>query len=152
MNMKNKLEKYGLHEIGCWIMSNHKSTKHLSHLQGINFNIEKSIGNISNAVYAFVANDNVLYIGETTAGINSRFQSYRYGNPLKTDTDNRVKKAITKLLENNTKVTIWFTQPVGKMELPSGENIKIPASKPLEELLISELEPEYNVKNVQKKG
>ena len=148
----NKLHEYGLREVGSWILSDHKSTKHLSHINGIDFNIDNSIGNLQNVIYAFVSNNEVLYIGETSAGLKSRFQSYRYGNPLESDTDNRVKIKITKQLENNSNVSIWFSQPQGKMSLPSGEELIIPTSKPLEEHLISIFEPKLNVKNLQKKG
>jgi len=145
-----QLENYGFKKIGFWSLSNHKSTKHLSSLQGINFNLNEPVGKLSNSVYVFVSNDKIIYIGETTAGLNSRFQGYRYGNPLKTDTDNRIKIAITKILENKEKVAIWHTTPFGTMELPSGEKLQLPASKPLEEFLISKFSPELNVKNLHK--
>ena len=148
--MKN-LQKYGLIRVGSWVLSKHKSTKHLLHLHGINFQLKNTIGEKSNVVYAFVAQNKVLYCGETTAGLKSRFQGYRYGNPLETDTDNRIKIAITNLLENGGNIDIWYAQPIGYLTLPSNEVLEIPVSKPLEELLISILKPEFNVKNLQKK-
>jgi len=144
------LKNYGLRDVGYWAISDHKSTKHLSHMQGIQFNLIEEVGNKNNIVYAFVANEQVLYFGETTAGLNSRFQGYRYGNPLESDTDNRIKKAITAELVSGGKVSIWCSQPVGTLRLPSGELLEIPASKPLEEYLISKFRPKLNVKNLQK--
>jgi len=143
------LESYGMREIGFWSLSNHKSTKHLVHMQGIQFHLQEEVGSIRNVVYAFVSNRRVLYFGETSAGLSSRFQGYRYGNPLESDTDNRIKKEITSLLELRKEVTIWFSVPVGYLPLPNGKKLEIPASKPLEELLISKYRPELNVKNLQ---
>ena len=76
----------------------------------------------------------------------SRFNGYRYGNPLKTDTDNRVKIEITQALMLGNAVEIWAGQPVARMALPDGTELAIPASKPLEEHLITLLKPDLNVK------
>lgn len=99
-----------------------------------------------NVVYAFVLNGSVRYIGETSAGMSSRFASYRYGNPLVRDTDNRIKIAITGALNCNGSVEIWVACPTAGYKLPSGEILTVPASKPLEEHLIGVLRPDLNVK------
>ncbi|WP_345332578.1 hypothetical protein [Ferrimonas pelagia] len=61
-----------------------------------------------------------------------------------------MKKEITRLLEDDILVSIWFAKPIGYLKLPCGEELEMPASKPLEELLISKFKPELNVKNVRK--
>jgi len=40
--------------------------------------------------------------------------------------------------------------PVGIMQLPSGKKLKLPMSKPFEELLISTLNPVLNLKKMYK--
>lgn len=150
MNNLGILKQYGFKKVGGWSFSNHKSTKHLSGLEGINFSVLKESKSERDVVYAFVFTDTIRYVGETTAGIYSRFQSYRYGNPEERDTDNRVKIAITDWLRGNHEVTIWITKPIAKLELDS-QILEIPASKPLEEHLIKKLNPDLNVKNIANK-
>ena len=146
------LEKFEMKKIGEWILSNHKSTKHLSELHGINFIVPANISTLRDVIYSFVIDSKIIYIGETTAGIASRFQGYRYGNPLVTDTDNRIKIAITDALINHKTVEIWYAKPLAKYFLANGDVIEIPASKPIEEYLISICNPEFNVKNVNRKS
>ena len=149
--MKNKtLKDFWLNKVGFLSLSSHKSTKHLSHLTGINFNLNDSFVDVRDVVYAFVAGEEILYVGETTCGLKSRFQGYRYGNPLESDTDNRIKTKITSLLEIGQCVDIWYSKPFSFMKLPSGEELKLPESKALEEFLIAKLSPELNVKRLQK--
>lgn len=147
-----ELEQYEMKKIGEWVLSDHKSTKHLSDMQGINYIIPTNISKQRDVIYSFVIDSKVIYIGETTAGIASRFQGYRYGNPLVTDTDNRIKIAITDALINNKTVDIWYAKPVAKYALSNGDIIDIPASKPIEEHLIKIFNPELNVKNINAKS
>lgn len=149
--MVAKLKHHGLQLIGKWITSDrHASVSHLSEKcsTGINFEILPEWKMKRNVVYAFVSDGQVRYIGETTAGMNSRFASYRYGNPLMTDTDNRVKIAITEQLKGNHPVEIWAACPTAEYKLPNGELLTVPASKPLEEHLIGVHRPDLNVKDL----
>lgn len=102
---------------------------------------------MQNVVYAVVIVDTVVYVGETMKGMGERFLSYRYGNPLRRDTDNRVKERITESLQRGETVNVWATQPFAEVTLPTGKH-NIPASKPIEELLIATLRPELNAKNI----
>jgi len=149
--MKNELKNHGLQFIGNWISSNqHASVSHLKEKCkiGINFELLTEWKKKRNVVYAFVSNGHVRYIGETSAGMNSRFTGYRYGNPLVRDTDNRIKMAITEVLNCNESVEIWAVCPIADYKLPSGKILTVPASKPLEEHLIGVLKPDLNVKNL----
>lgn len=150
-NMVAKLKHHGLQPIGNWVASdNHASVAHLreSCKSGIHFELQPEWKKQRNVVYAFVVDGYVQYVGETTAGMASRFASYRYGNPLESDTDNRVKLAITEALEFNRTVEIWAAHPTAEYRLPNGEILAVPASKPLEEHLICVLRPNLNVKNL----
>lgn len=149
--MITKLKHHGLQLIGKWVVSGrHASVSHLREkcATGINFELQSEWKMKPNVVYAFVFDGQVRYIGETTAGMNSRFASYRYGNPLMTDTDNRVKIAITEKLNGNILVEIWAVCPTAEYKLPNGEFLTVPASKPLEEYLIGIYKPDLNVKNL----
>lgn len=150
--MKAEIEKHGLILIGKWARSDkHSSVGHLKNniSFGINFDVFPEWKNKTNVTYAFVVNGRVDYIGESTKGISSRFVGYRYGNPLVTDTDNRVKINITKCLNEGVDVEIWAVSHFVDFVLPNGEKINVPISKPLEEHLIHKLSPNWNKKNLK---
>lgn len=142
---------HGLKNLGSWLPGNYASVAHLRDYCafGIAYDLPNEWRQRRNVIYAFVFSSSIQssiqYIGQTTAGMAARFNGYRYGNPLMTDTDNRVKLAITRALSNRNKVEIWAGQPVTHLILPQGKKLEIPASKPLEEYLISLLHPELNV-------
>jgi hypothetical protein len=141
------LEQFGLVRVGGWRLSHrHKSVAHLAHLPGITFEVEPEARTKRNVVYAFTLNEVPRYIGHTHArsGFRSRLESYRYGNPLLRDTDNRVKKEITSHLSKGGDVGIWIAQPIAVLELP-GRTVRVSGCTLLEELLIQELKPAFNV-------
>ncbi len=141
------IREYGLEKIGSWVLSTrYTSTQHLKHLPGIDF-LLPHFHDDNNLVYAFAIGDDVIYVGETTKGITERFKSYRSGNPNVRDTDNRVKEKITEALQAGIEVTIWVSQPKAIIELPNGKH-EIPASKPVEEMLISCIKPTLNKKDI----
>lgn len=148
--MPEILTDHGLQKLGAWVQSDHATVAHLKAecSFGINYEIPKEWKTKRNVIYAFVINSVIFYLGETTAGMASRFNGYRYGNPLAKDTDNRIKLAITRALKNGKDVEIWGGQPIAQLDTPNGTRLDIPASKPLEEHLISTINPELNVKNI----
>ena len=146
--MPTTLKNHGLERLGCWIKGQYATVAHLRAACpfGIAYDLPRPWHAKRNVLYAFVIDSSVRYVGETTAGMASRFNGYRYGNPLVTDTDNRVKLAITQALMDGNEVEIWAGQPVARLILPNGGELEMPASKPLEEHLIALLNPELNVK------
>ena len=146
------IEDFGFIKAGSWIKSENKSTKHLLPIQGINFLVSKDILEVKNVVYSFIVDKSILYIGETTVGMKSRFSGYRYGNTLESDTDNRIKIAITDHLLAGREVDIWYCKPISKFIMPNGDYLEIPASKPIEEHLIEIYKPDLNVKNINTKS
>ena len=144
--MTKELERHGLCKVGRWITGNHKTVTHLRQTchTGINYEISAVWKYKRNVVYALVFNASIRYIGETSTGMATRFNGYRYGNPLVTDTDNRVKLAITQTLHNGGNVEIWASFPLVDFKLPNNKVIQVPASKPLEEHLIALLSPDLN--------
>lgn len=135
-------------KIGFWELDEkYKSHKVLSNLnlKGINFNINKKYSNLKNVIYLFRTDSEILYIGETTRGMQSRFESYRYGFDKINDTDNRVKIGLTEILELGKRIEILYFEPITEYKLGKEELI-IPLSKPIEEYLISKLHPKFNEK------
>jgi len=143
MEWLNSFEKIGYWELNDKFKS-HKVLGHLN-LNGINFVVDKEKGKLKNVVYVFKTKDQILYIGETTKGINERFSSYRYGFDKLIDTDNRVKEEITKLLLEDELIEIYLLQPKAILNFHN-ENIEISVSKSLEDYLISKYKPRINKK------
>ncbi len=149
-DMKNNistLKHYGFTCIGRWGFGDYKSTKHLSHMKGLKFTIDEH-KKTKGFVYAFSVEDEVVYVGETTQLMGGRFLGYRYGNPYKPDTDNRVKLHITDSLEKNLEVKIWFYSQCIKFKF-ANENLQISINKPIEEELIRRLSPPLNNKKTK---
>ena len=140
------LTQYGLSKVGSWRLSqDYKSARHLAHLPGISFELNDGSRWKRHVVYVFAFSEVPRYVGETSAGLGLRLEGYRYGNPLESDTDNRVKIALTKHLQEGGEVSIWCIQP--ETDLVLGERrLQIPVSKPVEEYLIREMKPDLNVK------
>ncbi len=149
--MVTELNNYGLCKVGRWVTSSHKSVEHLRSVcpTGINYEISPEWRTKRDVVYALVFGVSVRYVGETSTGMAARFNGYRYGNPLVSDTDNRVKLAITQALAEGADVEVWACCPSADFRLPSGEVIPVPASKPLEEHLIAIFCPVLNLKNLR---
>jgi hypothetical protein len=136
------LEVYGFVRIGKWALADYKSTKHLTHIPGIAFTIRDAV-DVGSFVYAFAIDEEVVYVGESAQPMGTRFQSYRYGNPVESDTDNRVKIHITKALQQGREVSIWCISRHMDVHF-GGEQIQMPLSKPIEDLLIRRLHPILN--------
>jgi len=77
--------------------------------------------------------------------MQKRFLEYRYGFDKLNDTDNRVKIEITRLLESDEKVEIYFHEPKAKFKF-NGEQIELSVSKSFEEYLIARYQPRINKK------
>jgi hypothetical protein len=133
---------------GYWELNNtYKSQKVLSHLNlsGINFVIDKKHSNTRNIVYLFKTEKEVFYIGETSLGMQKRFEMYRYGFDKLNDTDNRVKIEITNLLTQREEVEIYFIEPKAHFQF-NGVPLELAVSKSFEEYLIAKYQPRINKK------
>lgn len=148
--MPQTLKEHGLARVGTWTKGEFATVAHLRKTCpfGIAFSLPDKWRERRNVTYAFVVGGTVRYVGETTAGMASRFTGYRYGNPLGRDTDNRVKVAITQALADGQHVEIWAGQPSARFLQPNGAELEIPASKPLEQLLIALLQPAWNAQGI----
>jgi len=147
MNDIKLLEDFGLEDVGQWKLSGQPSSiPHLKNLPGIEFQLNENIRKEKYIVYAFVIKEKVVYVGETSNGLESRFSGYKSGAGNEKDTDNKIKKRITKsLLENNTP-SIWAGTPVATLRLSNPSQVcEVPASKPVEQILINRLKPELNI-------
>lgn len=140
------LERYGLLNAGSWRLSDeYKSTRHLSHLPGITFELTEEARRRTHVVYALEFDGVPRYVGETSGPLESRLLGYRYGNKSESDTDNRIKLALTKHLQEHGRVLVWYIQPATEVQL-GRERVRVPISKPVEEYLIERLKPDLNVK------
>jgi hypothetical protein len=141
------LKTYGFQRVGHWELADYKSTTHLSHLRGVQFILNETFPDRGGVVYAFVIDQDVAYIGETYKGMRDRFVSYRYGNPLERDTDDRIKIELTEALLRASEVSVWAMAPRTTISL-GAQVLEVSASKPVEELLIRTINPPLNRKRI----
>ena len=124
--MENSLESIktlGFKEAGKWELD--KDGKITSELTDNKITAE-------NVVYAFIADEKVMYVGKTSRTLEARMQNYR--NCDKTQEVNvRVSEEIKKILESGGNVLIYA--------MPNGD---------LEPQLIKGLSPEWNKQGVSK--
>ena len=126
----NRLAAIGLVRVGRWVLRNEDPT------------IELHLGQDPpmNALYAFVADGNVKYVGKTTRGLERRL--YGYVNPGPTQSTNiRVRARIADALQAGSQVEVhaWFDSGLHQV----GE-FRVNMAAGLEDDLVKQLRPEWN--------
>lgn len=130
MHIKEKLADLGFFNIGNW-GKNEKNQL---------FYELNQLSKIENILYAFITNDELLYIGKTTRNIENRLKGYI--KPCNTQTTNiRNNANLIKLLDLNSYIEIWLFEDKGLMTY-GGFRVSLAAG--LEDSLIKELKPKWN--------
>ena len=94
----------------------------------------------ANALYAFVSDDEVLYVGKTTQQLQKRL--YGYQNPRTTQTTNvRGNKAIATALTAKKAIDVFVLPDTGLLRI-GGFHLNLAAG--LEDSLINDLRPMWN--------
>lgn len=97
------------------------------------------------ALYAFVVDGEVKYLGKTAMPLRQRF--YGYLNPGSGQKTNlRVNEKICKSLANGTDVEIWVFFGADQLQWLDYP-INVPAA--IEDALISDLQPEWNIAGIR---
>jgi len=130
-----ELEDYGFEEVGEWKLYNKINS-------GISFDILKSEN--ERVIYAFVVDSEAKYLGicekdDTTFRVRLR----RYKYLLGAGTNERIAKKIKGCLEENKKVKIYALKPESELRY---EGLKIDIVKGLENPLIREFNPDWNIR------
>ena len=116
-----------------WFLSDSRSG-------GIDILVLEDYRKVWNAVYAFVIDGEIVYIGVTTRGIDRRFTSYR--NPGQRNvTDWKVCQGIKRNLEQGKKVEtyVWYDKEPSQI----GEFI-VDRCRSFEQRLLGEAKPPWN--------
>ena len=99
-----------------------------------------NLANASNILYAFISNDEVLYVGKTTQSLKKRM--YGYQNPGPTQFTNiKGHKLLLKLLANGRRVDIYALPDDG---LHHVGDFHLNLAAGLEDSIISTLKPKWN--------
>ncbi len=131
--MLNKLKDIGFVKVGEWeIMNDYFAHTIENHLE------ERKM------LYAFVSENDVLYIGKTTNFLRARMNGYK--NPHSSQKTNfRVKTKIVEFLSSNKEVSIYIL--IDKTEFKFGGYTLCLASG-LEDVLIADIKPKWNDRGV----
>ena len=119
----------GFEKAGCWNISNDSIDFHLTKYQR-----EKEV------LYAFISDQNVLYIGKTGRTLRQRLYGYKNpGHSQQTNIKNhdRIKKSIT----NGSRIDIYVLKQKEDIEY---KGIKLNLAAGLEDNLIRRLRPLWN--------
>ncbi len=124
------LESMGFELAGCWYLEDNK----------LECKLEK-YKNEKNLIYAFVAEDQVKYIGRTERTLSGRMNGYKKPGPTQ-NTNIKINRKIIKLLEKNVPVTIFVLLP--EENILYKDSLQIDLAAGLEGPLISKLKPPWN--------
>lgn len=95
----------------------------------------------TNVLYSFISNGEIKYIGKSKMQLSQRMYGYQNPGPSQT-TNVRVNAAIQRLLENQQPVDIFILTDNGLLKYG---DFKINLAAGLEDTLIFELNPEWNL-------
>lgn len=95
---------------------------------------------VNNVLYAFVSDEELLYLGKTTQNLSNRFKGYIMPGISQT-TNIRNNSELIKLLNLNKIIEIWLFEDRGLMSY-GGFQVNLAAG--LEDSLIRELKPKWN--------
>lgn len=125
-----ELSELGFIKIGHWKLKNNE----------LQFEI-KRYGSESNLIYSFVCDDRIKYIGKTVQTIYQRLNGYKNpGNSQRTNI--RINNLIHNTLSRGNKVDIYIF--IDNARLKYG-NMKINLAAGIEDSLISEFSPNWNI-------
>jgi hypothetical protein len=131
------LKNIGFRDVGTWKKADNGKLRY--EVDSANFAYGAML-DVRNALYAFVQNEEVMYIGKTTRSIRRRF--FGYCNPGSTQqTNKRCHRNIQELLGRGISVRILVCTPPS--ELSYGD-FQIDLAAGLEESLILKFDPPWN--------
>lgn len=126
----DRLLKLGFIKVGFWDLDKKNNTfQLLSHQDS------------TKLLYCFIANKEIKYIGKTTTTLFNRLRGYqRPGSSQRTNL--RVNKKINSLLQKGECVDIYVLPDSGLLKYG---DFQLSIAAGLEDILISELKPEWNI-------
>lgn len=128
-----RLADIGFEKIGRWVLVKDQ----------IDFELTNS-ANAERVLYAFISNDDVLYIGKTGRALRNRMYNYKYPDPTQS-TNIKNNANIREALCNGGLVEIWALADRGQLQV--GE-FKINMAAGLEDDLITKLRPPWNGRQI----
>jgi len=133
----NNLLKIGFIKVGVWSLYN-------SHIQ---FSLTSHVSE-KGVLYSFVSNNEIKYIGKTTQTLSNRMKGYQKpGSTLRTNI--RVKDKITNLLGHGLPLEIYILPDDGLFKFG---DFKLSVAAGLEDTLINEFNPEWNITGRKKEN
>jgi len=133
----NNLLKIGFIKVGVWSLYN-------SHIQ---FSLTSHVSE-KGVLYSFVSNNEIKYIGKTTQTLSNRMKGYQ--KPGSTQRTNiRVNDKIKTLLGHSLPLEIYILPDDGLLKFG---DFKLSVAAGLEDTLINEYNPEWNIKKKKKEN
>ena len=128
----NRLVDIGFVSVGSWTLNDEE----------IEFDLLESHKMTTDVLYSFISNDEIKYIGKTKMKLSQRMYHYKKPGPTQS-TNIRVNSKIKELLERDQYVKIYIRTFDGLLRFG---NYKINLAAGLEDSLIDEIDPEWNLR------
>ena len=128
-----RLKNMGFRQVGEWTLDSGK----------VQFTLD-DVASSQNVLYAFISEENVMYIGKTVQTLKQRMNGYK--NPAPTQSTNiKGNNFITETLSANKSVSIYALPDNGLLYY-GGFHVNLAAG--LEDSLVSSLKPSWNTAGV----
>ena len=128
-----RLKNMGFRQVGEWTLDSGK----------VQFTLD-DVAASQNVLYAFISEENVMYIGKTVQTLKQRMNGYK--NPAPTQSTNiKGNNFITETLSANKSVSIYALPDNGLLYY-GGFHVNLAAG--LEDSLVSSLKPSWNTAGV----
>lgn len=124
-----RLADIGFEKVGRWVLVGDQIELELT-----------SLASAERVLYAFISNDDVMYIGKTTRALENRLCGYKYPGPTQS-TNIKNNSNIRETLFNGGDVEIWALADRGQLQV--GE-FKVNMAAGLEDDLINKIRPPWN--------
>ena len=136
MNNFERIQEIGFTQTGKWIIEG----------SIISFDIQEKI-NSKNSLYAFIIEEEVMYVGKTTNWFLNRMKGYSKPGPSQ-NTNIRINKNIIEAIEKKHRVFVYVLPESNLLKYGS---FSLSITEGLEHSIISDINPEWNIQGKTKK-
>ncbi len=124
-----KLKQIGFTEIGQWICKGEELIL-----------LNPGDTNYQNAIYAFICEERMLYVGKTTNSIKKRFYGYMRPGPSQ-NTNIGIKRRLITEIKNGKEISIYAFEDKGLLNYG---DFTVSLAEGLEKSIIENINPEWN--------
>ena len=131
MNHLELISRLGFRHVGKWHMGEN----------GLDFEIEDAVKNKRQSLYAFVVDNEILYLGKSTGHFSGRMRGYRRPG-VSQPTNKRINPQLRDLIQSKKEVLIYHFECVEELKF---RDVLLNVAAALEDTLIAQISPQWNM-------